>query len=184
MSDAMWDSDPKWVDRKEKEREARHQVFVNEVRCAEAKAGISLYDSYCGSTDPTIGHLLSLARKAAKNSYSLYSKFPVGAAVLGNDGSTYLGCNVKNASYGMAICAERVALFSAITNGATSVEMLAVCCIGGNPREPSTLMPCGACLQVMYEFMSPSGLVSIDGVGIFALSELLPNPFNLPTNGQ
>ena len=184
MSESRWDSEPVWVDRKEKEREAKHQKFVNEIRNAEAKAGISMYDAYHGPSDTTIRHLLSLAQKAAEYSYSPYSKFPVGAAVLGNNGRTYQGCNVENASYGLAICAERVALFSAIADGVTSIEMLAVCCAAGNPREPSTLMPCGACRQVMQEFMSPEGIVSVDGVGIFALRDLLPTPFYLPINGQ
>ncbi len=119
------------------------------------------------------------AREAARQSYSPYSHFPVGAAVLTRGGKVYRGCNVENASYGMTICAERVALFSALAAGERDFRAIAVACINGNPNQPSSLMPCGACRQVMAEFLASDTYVIVAGVRTFYLSELLPLPFEL-----
>ena len=93
------------------------------------------------------------ARRAARSSYSPYSKFPVGAALLADNGRIYTGCNVENASYGLCNCAERTAIFSAIADGAKSVRAVAVY----TPTATAT-SPCGACRQVINEF-GPGALV-------------------------
>ena len=121
--------------------------------------------------------LLASARLAAKTAYCPYSKFPVGAAVLAG-GEIYTGCNIENASYGLAICAERVAIFNAVSAGNRLIDMLAVTCVDVPPDNlPSARMPCGACRQVMAEFGSRDMPVLIDEVGQLQLSDLLPEPF-------
>lgn len=121
---------------------------------------------------PEEAALLAQAREAAQRAYCPYSNFPVGAAVRSELGVT-TGCNVENASYGLALCAERVALFTAVAQGARSIRQLAVSCIkaetdedaeaGANGPEGAR-MPCGACRQVMAELMPSDALVLIDGV--------------------
>jgi cytidine deaminase len=124
--------------------------------------------------------LEKLARQVAERAYAPYSKFRVGAAVLAG-GSIYPGCNVENASYGLTICAERNAIFHAVAAGHARIDALAVSCPHpGADKSPESLMPCGACRQVMAEFGSPEMLVSVDQVGTFRLDELLPIPFRLP----
>lgn len=123
--------------------------------------------------------LLRQARFAAVYAHVPYSSFPVGAAVLGHDGNLYRGCNVESASYGMTMCAERVAIFNAISSGATPIR-LAVSCTEGEAGEPGSLMPCGACRQVMADHMAPDAEVYVDGVGAFTVEEILPRAFRLP----
>jgi cytidine deaminase len=128
---------------------------------------------------PSVDRLLLLAREAAERAYVPYSRFRVGAAVEA-DGQTYAGCNVENASYGLTICAERVALFTAVAAGHNRVERIAVTCIDAGPElGESGRMPCGACRQVMAELMGPDGEVLVDGVRAFRVSELLPSAFTL-----
>ena len=119
------------------------------------------------------------ARTAALSAYCPYSHFPVGAAVATEIG-IFTGCNIENASYGLSICAERVALFTAIAAGAQDIRQIAVCCLNAGPDDPpESRMCCGACRQVMAEFMRPEGDVLIDGVGKQQVSELLPQAFRL-----
>ena len=123
--------------------------------------------------------LLGWAREAASQAYCPYSDFPVGACVLTEHGR-FTGCNIENASYGLAICAERVALFKAVSEGATSILSLAVSCAkAGEQDPPGSKMPCGACRQAMSEFMSEDALVIVDGVGVWQVKELLPQAFKL-----
>jgi cytidine deaminase len=123
--------------------------------------------------------LLARAREAAKRAYAPYSRFRVGAAAEAEDG-TFDGCNVENASYGLTICAERVALFSAVAAGQRRVSRLAVACIDAGPDlGDAGRMPCGACRQVMAELMVPDGIVLVDGVGTFRVADLLPSTFTL-----
>ncbi len=125
--------------------------------------------------------LLEQARDAAKQAYAPYSHFPVGAAVE-TDCGVFTGCNIENASYGLTICAERVALWKAISEGATRIERLALSCIQAPEGAPAeSRMPCGACRQVMAEFLAPEAQIEIDGVGVITLAELLPQPFQLGT---
>ena len=123
--------------------------------------------------------LLAAARRASQRAYCKYSDFPVGAALLTEDGRLFEGCNIENASYGLTICAERVAVFTAIAAGARQVCRIAVACPKGNPSRPNTHMPCGACRQVLAEFAARDLVVLIDGIGPVAFRDLLPQPFQL-----
>ena len=129
-----------------------------------------------------IRKLADAARAARAHAYAPYSKFRVGAAVLLADGAMAIGSNVENASYGLTICAERVAIFSAqVQHRGAKIVALAVSA-GDDSHvhdHDNTRMPCGACRQVMMEFMDPAATVWIDGVGERSLAELLPVPFKL-----
>ena len=117
------------------------------------------------------------ARRAA---YAPYSAFPVGAAVRSASGAIHTGVNVENASYGLSICAERAAIVQAIAAGHRHVEAIAVACIDA-PVDGArgSLMPCGACRQVIAEFGAPDTPVFVDGAGSFTLDALLPEAFRL-----
>lgn len=124
--------------------------------------------------------LISLAIKACKNSYSPYSKFRVGAALLTNDGSVYTGCNIENASYSATICAERTAFFKAVSEGKKSFKKLAI--VGMSDFEISEYTaPCGVCRQVMREFCDDNFEIilvkSENKYKAIKLSELLPYSF-------
>lgn len=121
--------------------------------------------------------LLAAARAAALHAYAPYSKFRVGAALLGQDGHLYTGCNVENASYGLSICAERNALFHAIAAGCRTFSGLAI--IASRP-----VPPCGACRQVLAEFCPPEmpiylGSLEHPATSQTTLGALFPTPFGL-----
>ena len=120
--------------------------------------------------------LLNAALSARERAYAPYSKFLVGAAVLAKSGKIYTGCNIENASYGLTVCAERNALFSAV--GAGEREFTALCVVGDTEVPIS---PCGACRQVMAEFKVPRIiLANLKGdVKEYTLEELLPYGFSL-----
>ncbi len=123
--------------------------------------------------------LMERAKLAAQSAYCPYSKFHVGAAVE-TDAGIFVGCNVENASYSLAICAERVAIFAAIAGGAKAFYRLAVSCADAKADDPpGTKMPCGACRQVMAEFLPQDAEIEIDGAGVWRLSALLPAAFLL-----
>jgi len=129
--------------------------------------------------DPTSSELLEAAREASRSAYCPYSGFRVGAAIRAG-GRTFVGANVENASYGLTVCAERVAAFAAIVAGATRFEAIAVACVDApDGSDPALAMPCGACRQVLAEFADPGTPVAIDGVGVFPLGDLLPRAFRL-----
>jgi cytidine deaminase len=94
--------------------------------------------------------LVNAAREAAAHAHCPYSRYPVGAALLTSDGQVYTGCNVENISYGLSSCAERTALFKAVSAGCRNFVALAVA--GG---EQKAAPPCGACRQVLAEFCPP-----------------------------
>jgi cytidine deaminase len=121
--------------------------------------------------------LLLLARRAADAAYAPYSRFPVGAALLCDDGRVFVGCNVENASYGLSICAERAAVFAAIAAGARRVRALALCC--PDAARGQLVVPCGACRQVLAEFADHTLVVMVEGNDHTTLSELFPAPFKL-----
>ena len=125
--------------------------------------------------------LLAAARRARERAYAPYSNFAVGAAVLCADGRVFAGCNIENAAYGPTVCAERVAMFSAVAAGCRQIEAIAVVGPGGGP-----LTPCGTCRQVMWE-LAPNAVVLMeggDGDGVTAtVEELLPSAFG-PRNLQ
>lgn len=120
--------------------------------------------------------LLNAALSARERAYAPYSKFLVGAAVLAKSSKIYTGCNIENASYGLTVCAERNALFSAV--GAGEREFIALCVVGDTE---APISPCGACRQVMAEFKVPCIiLANLKGdVKEYTLEELLPYGFSL-----
>ena len=125
--------------------------------------------------------LIEAAKAASRNSYSPYSKFKVGAALLCKDGSLFTGCNVENASYGATCCAERTALFSAVAHGKREFAKIAVAGSGDGTFSTFT-QPCGVCLQVMSEFCGgdfPVVLADSKGIKVMKLGEMLPYPFDL-----
>ena len=101
--------------------------------------------------------LQSAARKAAENAYAPYSGFRVGAALLFDDGFIATGCNVENVSYGLTICAERNALFSAVAQRGAAYKIVAIAVTNLNAAASP---PCGACRQVLAEFASPDAIIS------------------------
>lgn len=116
--------------------------------------------------------LLDYAKKAMHASYSPYSHFPVGAAVLMSDGKVYTGCNVENANYTSTICAERTAFVKAISEGRKDFEMVAVAC-----NSDMEAWPCGLCRQFMSEFGEDIAVIIDAGNGKtkrLTLGQLLP----------
>lgn len=119
--------------------------------------------------------LIELATAARENASALYSHFKVGAALRTTGGRLFRGCNVENASYGLTVCAERVALLTAIAEGERSFAAVAVVT---DVAEPST--PCGACRQLLFEYAGdiPVTLANLDGRSRrYMLSDLLPHAF-------
>ena len=127
-------------------------------------------------------NLVEMALEARKLAYAPYSKFKVGAALLGTNGIVYMGCNVENASYSATNCAERTAIFSAVSEGQKEFEAIAI--VGGH-EEASELefcAPCGVCRQVLREFSNPDTFEVIlarnsEDYKVFTLEELLPMSF-------
>lgn len=119
--------------------------------------------------------LLVLAHQASDNSYSPYSRFPVGAALLTEDGNIYEGCNVENSSYSLCFCAERTAAVKAVSQGNLKFKAIAVISKNLNPCNP-----CGACLQVLGEFCDDMEIIleDVDKTPLVRkLSDFLPNRF-------
>lgn len=125
--------------------------------------------------------LIENAVKARKNSYCRYSGFAVGAALLCSDGTIYTGANIENISYSLTNCAERTAIFKAVSEGRKDFTAIAVAGAvkDGDPLE-EICFPCGACLQVMSEFCGPDFKVILAQKGEpveYRLSDLMPNVF-------
>jgi len=112
--------------------------------------------------------------------YAPYSNFRVGAAVMGGSGKVHMGCNVENASYGLTVCAERVAIWKAISDGETKLRAVVIAV-----EDEQMPRPCGACLQVMTEFApadEPMQIMTVSGDNTYELHTLddyLPMPFRL-----
>ena len=125
--------------------------------------------------------LVALATNVRNYAYAPYSRFLVGAALLCKDGSVYCGCNIENASFSATCCAERVALFKAVSDGKKSFEAIAI--VGAHADgEMKECYPCGVCRQVLSEFCDKSfRILMSDGEQIteMTLGELLPNSFGL-----
>jgi len=133
------------------------------------------------STDVLYADLLAKAQSARESAYAPYSGFRVGAALRTAQGDMYTGCNVENASYGLAICAERTALFRAVCDGRREFSALAVVVDGENLAKP-----CGACRQVLAEFADDLVIVLGNTTGTVerhSLKELFPSPFKLRSTG-
>ena len=127
---------------------------------------------WSGSGDP----LLAAALAVRENAFAPYSKFKVGAAVQGLDGRIHTGCNVENATYGLTLCAERVAVFKGVSEGARRFKRVAVA------ADTDTLTPpCGACRQILWEFCGDVEVVLVNPRGkieTYRLKDLFPRPFN------
>jgi cytidine deaminase len=125
------------------------------------------------SDQDSIAELVALARKARSQAYARYSKFPVGAALRTASGRLFTGCNVENASYGLSMCAERTAIFKAISEGEREFEALAVV-------TETMAAPCGACRQVLAEFGLDTKVIVADlddRRQILTVGDLLPAAF-------
>ena len=120
--------------------------------------------------------LAMIAREAMEQAYVPYSHFKVGAALLAKDGTVFKGCNIENASYGATNCAERTAVFKAVSEGYREFEKIAIVASSGDIASP-----CGICRQVLFEFM-PDGKVILDsdekGMVTYLVRELLPLGFS------
>ena len=126
--------------------------------------------------------LMGLAKEARKRSYSPYSRFAVGTALITKSGKVYLGCNIENAAFSPTNCAERTAFFSAIADGERDFCAIAIC--GGKVGEStSACMPCGVCRQVMNEFCDKDFIILVEDenkkIKEITLAELLPHSFEL-----
>lgn len=121
--------------------------------------------------------LVRIARQISERAYAKYSNFRVGAAVLSADGRTFAGCNVENSSYGLTICAERSAIFRAVSEGVTEVVAVAV-----YTPTPTHTPPCGACLQVLSEFADDMPIYlacDSDKIEHSSLKQRLPDCFKV-----
>lgn len=126
-------------------------------------------------TELDIQKLMDCAIKARENAYSPYSHFAVGAALLCEDGTLFEGCNIENASYGLTNCAERTAIFKAVSEGHIKFKALAVFADTEGP-----CAPCGACRQVMAEFKIPLIIMGnlMGNIKIVTIEDLLPFSFS------
>ena len=125
--------------------------------------------------------LCRVAVDVMKNAYAPYSDFLVGAALLCGDGSVFTGCNIENASFSATVCAERTAIFKAVSEGKKDFMKIAIAG-GKGGKITSACSPCGVCRQVLSEFCRPDFqvlLVTPDGFERYTLSELLPKVFNI-----
>lgn len=125
--------------------------------------------------------LMELAKELLPRSYAPYSNVNVGAALLTKGGKVYFGCNVENAAYGNSICAERVAIYTAIAQGDKEFDAIAITGIkNGDVGEP--FYPCGSCLQVMKEFCGDDFKIIVEegfDIKTYTLKDLLPVGFTL-----
>jgi cytidine deaminase len=119
--------------------------------------------------------IIDSARQAAQKAYAVYSEYKVGAALLTADENIFEGCNVENSSYGLTVCAERVAVYKAVSGGYREFAAIAIWSESSPPARP-----CGACLQVLAEFGSNIDIFCANSKGEtdeFKLKELLPQGF-------
>ena len=119
-------------------------------------------------------HIIAIAQTSRDHAYAPYSKFWVGAALVSSSEKIYQGCNVENLSFGLTMCAERVAVGAAVADGARDFRLLAIVADSNYP-----IVPCGACRQVLAEFNPSLRIISstLDGqTAEFRLEELLPKP--------
>ena len=120
--------------------------------------------------------LVAAARRARRNAQAAYSKFKVGAALEASDGTIITGCNIENATYGLTVCAERVAMFKALSQGHKKFRRVAVVADTEAPTPP-----CGACRQILWEFGGDLEVILANlrrETGRHQLKDLLPLPFD------
>jgi cytidine deaminase len=133
-------------------------------------------DSGLGIRDSKLDVLLDAARAVREHAHADYSGFKVGAALETADGTIVTGCNIENATYGLTVCAERVAMFKALSEGHREFRRMVVV---APPEAPTP--PCGACRQVLWEFAGDLEVILANAkgeTGRHTMSELLPQPFD------
>lgn len=153
------------------EEEEKKQMRAQEEK-ALSSIGLSRDEGASANTNDDV--LLAMAREAMKRSYSIYSHYPVGAALHCTDGRIFQGCNIENASFGLTNCAERTAVFKAVSEGAMSFDTIAIASTVSAP------WPCGACRQVLNEFAPGIRVLVTWGDGQkdeMLLKDLLPHGF-------
>ena len=126
----------------------------------------------------TDGELFALAEEARAKAYSPYSNITVGAALLCGSGRVYTGANIENAAFSPSVCAERVAIFSAIHSGERELVAIAVAGGAAGERSRERFSPCGVCRQVMTEFCKGDFRIILSESESFTLDELLPHRFD------
>ena len=127
---------------------------------------------------PTDADLIAAARAVRLNAHAPFSNFRVGAAIETNDGRIVAGCNVENATYGLTICAERVAVVKAISDGIAPLSFRRIAIVA-DTEQPTP--PCGACRQILWEFAGDVEVILANltqETGRYRLGELLPLPFD------
>jgi len=120
--------------------------------------------------------LVAAARAARRAAHAPYSGFKVGAALLASDGRVVTGCNIENATYGLSMCAERVAMFKALSDGVRRFQRIAIVADTSDPTPP-----CGACRQILWEFGGDLDVILANlrrETGRSRLADLLPRPFD------
>jgi len=121
--------------------------------------------------------LIAAALAARENAFAPYSKFRVGAAIEDSDGRIHTGCNVENSTYGLTVCAERVAVFKAVSEGVRKFRRVAIAA-----DTDSLTPPCGACRQILWEFCGDIEIVLVNPRGkteTHRLKDLFPKPFDV-----
>jgi cytidine deaminase len=121
--------------------------------------------------------LVTAAIEARKHAHAPFSKFQVGAALEDTDGRVWTGCNIENATYGLTMCAERVAVYKAISEGARKFTRVAIAAATDNPTPP-----CGSCRQILWEFCGDIEVILANTRGetvTFQLKDLFPRPFDV-----
>jgi cytidine deaminase len=143
---------------------------------SDSKTAAPGRDPGAGSRDPKIEELIAAARAVREHACADFSHFKVGAALETSDGAIVTGCNIENATYGLTICAERVALFKALSEGHRTFRRVVVV---APPDAPTP--PCGACRQLLWEFAGDIEVVLAnlkEETGRHRMAELLPQPFD------
>jgi len=121
--------------------------------------------------------LAAAAIEARQHAHAPFSKFLVGAALEDSDGRVWTGCNIENATYGLTVCAERVAVFKAMSEGARKFTRMVIAAETGSPTPP-----CGACRQILWEFCGDIEVILANPRGVtetFHLKDLFPRPFDV-----
>ncbi|MGE5397396.1 MAG: cytidine deaminase [Chitinophagales bacterium] len=123
--------------------------------------------------------LIQYARQVQGKAYAPYSRFKVGAALEDTEGTVHVGCNIENSSYGLTICAERAALARAVADGKLKFQRM------GLVADSESIVPCGACLQVLTEFAPDLHIIcaGVNNVVKYKISDLLPRGFRLHETG-
>jgi cytidine deaminase len=172
-------SDKRWpeVERRKGDRRASAERRTHERRTGRDRRNEAAWVPVpVDDSDRSDDDLIAAARRAREHARAAFSRFKVGAALEAADGTVFSGCNVENATYGLTVCAERVALLKALSEGHSAFRRLAIVADTADPTPP-----CGACRQLLWEYCGDLPLVLANlerATGRYALSHLLPLPFD------